>query len=70
MRWETIERESKEGWLQPKDFTQSHGNSGFTPKAEIVFRWRTFLAFEFWFTLPPMVHPTIVGYPNTHHVRT
>ena len=30
------------------------------PKAIIVLRWVTFLALDFWCTLPPMVHPIIV----------
>jgi hypothetical protein len=31
------------------------------PKAGIVLRWVTFLALDFQCTLPPMVHPFIVG---------
>lgn len=31
------------------------------PKAGIILRWVTFLAFGFWCTLPPMTHQIIAG---------
>ena len=54
----------QKGWLKPMARPQpgSHGNSAVKPpNAGMVFEWVTFLTLGFWCSLPPMVHPIIVG---------
>ena len=50
------------GGLNPSPLPGSHGNCEVElPKAKIVLGWVTFLALDFWGTLPPIVvHPTVV----------
>ena len=60
-----------EGWLKPKALTGSHGISKVKPpKAGIVLRWVTFLALDSRCSLPPVVHPIRVGYPDELDIST
>ena len=50
------------GWLIPEALLGSHGNSEFKlPKARILLGWLNFPTCDFWCTVPPIVHPIIVG---------
>lgn len=54
----------KTGWLKPKTFIKPGCQGNYEVKLSkigMVLRWVTFLAFNVQCTLPPMIHPIIMG---------